>query len=105
VEGDEPGLERRGALGDQLKDMTNSAWAAVFILLACVLACVALFSHSSNATSVITISSSIITGAFGYIQGKKDGENSLSVPMNPDSPASTITVTPPAPSTIPNAPK
>lgn len=60
-----------------MKDMTNSAWAAVFIFLACVLACVALFSHSSAAASVITISSSIITGAFGYIQGKKDGENSL----------------------------
>lgn len=78
-----------------MKNMTNSAWAAVFIFLACVLACVALFSRSGNATSVITISSSIITGAFGYIQGKKDGENSLQVPMNPDSPPSTITVTPP----------
>lgn len=75
-----------------MKDMTNSAWAAVFILFACVLACVALFSHSSNATSVITISSSIITGAFGYIQGKKDGENSLQVPMNPDSPTPSVTV-------------
>lgn len=79
-----------------MKNMTNSAWAAVFILLACVLACVALFSHSSNATSVITISSSIITGAFGYIQGKKDGENSLQVPMNPDAAPSTVTVTPQA---------
>jgi hypothetical protein len=86
-----------------MKDMANSAWAAVFIFLACVLACVALFSRSPNATSVITISSSIITGAFGYIQGKKDGENSLSVPMNPDSPASTITVTPPV-QTVPKAP-
>lgn len=79
-----------------MKEMNNSAWAAVFIFLACVLACVALFSHSSNANSVITIASSIITGAFGYIQGKKDGENSLSVPMNPDSPPSTVTVTPQA---------
>lgn len=85
-----------------MKNMTNSAWAGVFILLACVLACVALFSHSSNATSVITISSSIITGAFGYIQGKKDGENSLQVPMNPDSPANTVTVTP-QPQTIPKS--
>jgi hypothetical protein len=59
-----------------MKNMTNSAWAGVFIFLACVLACVALFSHSSAAASVITISSSIITGAFGYIQGKKDGDNS-----------------------------
>lgn len=59
-----------------MKNMTNSAWAAVFIFLACVLACIALFSHSSAAGNVITISSSIITGAFGYIQGKKDGDNS-----------------------------
>ena len=75
-----------------MKNMTNSAWAAVFILLACILACVALFSHSGNATSVITISSSIITGAFGYIQGKKDGENSVQVPVNPDSPSPSVTV-------------
>ena len=75
-----------------MKNMTNSAWAAVFIFMAAVLATVALFSHSSNATSVITIASSIITGAFGYIQGKKDGENSLSVPMNPDSPTPSVTV-------------
>lgn len=83
-----------------MKDMTNSAWAAVFIGLACALAGVALFSHSSNAASVLTISSSIITGAFGYIQGKKDGasesERSLQVPMNPDAPPSTVTVTPQA---------
>lgn len=79
-----------------MKDMTNSAWAAVFIGLACALAGIALFSHSSNAASVLTISSSIITGAFGYIQGKKDGENSLRVPMNPDAAPSTVTVTPQA---------
>lgn len=78
--------------------MTNSAWAAVFILLACVLACVALFSHSPNAASVITIGSSIITGAFGYIQGKRDGEssNSIQIPTNPNAPASAVTVTPQA---------
>lgn len=79
-----------------MKDMTNSAWAAVFILMACILALASLFSHSSNATMVGTMASSIITGAFGYIQGKKDGENSLQVPMNPDSPPSTVTVTPQA---------
>lgn len=85
-----------------MKNMTNSAWAAVFIFFACIVAIVALFSHSSNATSVITISSSIITGAFGYIQGKKEGESSIQVPMNPDSPQSTVTVTP---QTAPEAPK
>lgn len=75
-----------------MKNMTNSAWAAVFIFLACVLATVSLFSHSSNSTSVITIASSIITGAFGYIQGKKDGENSVSIPVNPDSPSPSVSV-------------
>jgi len=82
-----------------MKDMTNSAWAAVFILMACILAGIALFSHSPNATSVITIGSSIITGAFGYIQGKKDGEssNSIQIPTNPNAPASAVTVTPQAP--------
>jgi hypothetical protein len=77
-----------------MKDMTNSAWAAVFIFMACIMAIIALYSHSPNATSVITIGSSIITGAFGYIQGVSAGKNSLQVPMNPDSPPSTVTVTP-----------
>lgn len=86
-----------------MKDMTNSAWAAVFIFMACVMALVALYSHSANAPSVITIGSSIITGAFGYIQGVSAGKNSLQVPMNPDSPPSTVTVTPQA--SIPNAQK
>lgn len=79
-----------------MKDMTNSAWAAVFIFMACVMALVALYSHSANAPSVITIGSSIITGAFGYIQGVSAGKNSLQVPRNPDSPPSTVTVTPQA---------
>lgn len=67
-----------------MKDMTNPAWAAVFMLMACLMAESALFSHSSNATMVVTISSSIITGAFGFIQGVSVGKNSLQVPMNPD---------------------
>lgn len=86
-----------------MKDMTNPAWAAVFMLMACLMAESALFSHGSNATMVVTISSSIITGAFGFIQGVSAGKNSLQVPMNPDQPPSTVTVTPQAP--IPNAQK
>lgn len=77
-----------------MKDMTNSAWAAVFIFMACVMALVALYSKSANAPSVITIGSSIITGAFGYIQGVSAGKNSLQVPVNPDSPTPTVTLTP-----------
>lgn len=83
-----------------MKDVPNSGWATLFIFMACVVAVVALFSHSPNATSVITISSSIITGAFGYIQGVHVASNSLQVPMNPDAPQSTVTVTPQA-QTIP----
>lgn len=58
-----------------MKNMTNSAWAAVFIASACILACLCLFSKSPNAASVLTICTSIITGAFGYIQGKADSKN------------------------------
>ena len=83
-----------------MKDVPNSGWATLFICMACVVAVVALFSHSPNATSVITISSSIITGAFGYIQGVHTATNSLQIPMNPDSPASNVNVTTPGP-TIP----
>jgi hypothetical protein len=83
-----------------VKDMSNSAWAAVFIFLACVMALVALYSHSANAPSVITIGSSIITGAFGYIQGKQDKQSSLPDPPPPGSTATSDThvqvVTPPA---------
>lgn len=69
-----------------MKNMTNPAWAGLFILLACVLACVALFSHSVNAASVITIGSSIITGAFGYIQGVARSDNKpLGTDMPPNS--------------------
>ena len=82
--------------------MTNPAWAAVFMLLACILAITALFSHSSNADKVITIASSIVTGAFGYIQGYTAGKNSIQIPQNPDSPSSAVTV---IPQSSPNVPK
>ena len=53
-----------------MKELTNSFWAAVFILMASVLAVVALHSTNTAAGAVITMASSIITGAFGYIQGR-----------------------------------
>jgi hypothetical protein len=57
-----------------MKDLPNSFYAAVFIGLACVLAVVALYAPGgSDKAAVITMASSIITGAFGYIQGHKDG--------------------------------
>lgn len=77
-----------------MKDLPNPFWAALFIGIACALAAVALFAHDKTDTSaVITMASSIITGAFGYIQGVRDGKNSVSVPLDP--PASTqVTVNP-----------
>jgi hypothetical protein len=85
-----------------MKDLPNPAYAVIFIFLACLLALASLFSHSANAQAVITMAASIITGAFGYIQGVSAGKNSLQVPMNPDSPPSTVTVTPQA--AIPKVP-
>lgn len=58
-----------------MKDLSNSFWAAVFIVLACTLAVIALYSPNKDTGAVITMASSIITGAFGYIQGHKDGAN------------------------------
>ena len=75
-----------------MKDYPNSFWAAVFIILACALAVIALFSPTKDTAAVITMASSIITGAFGYIQGVKDGQTSISVPSQP-SPNSVTTVT------------
>jgi hypothetical protein len=88
-----------------MKELPNPAWAAVFMFMACIMAESSLFSHSSNATMVVTIASSIITGAFGFIQGVSVGKNSLQVPMNPDSPQSTVTVTPQAPVPTTSAPQ
>jgi hypothetical protein len=58
-----------------MKDYPNSFWASVFMAMAMVLAIVALYAPMrENVTmAVVTMASSIITGAFGYIQGVKDG--------------------------------
>ncbi len=74
-----------------MKDLPDSFWAAIFILLACLLAIVSLFSPSPGAQAVITMASSIITGAFGYIQGKKAGADSVTVPLPPATTAPTTT--------------
>lgn len=75
-----------------MKDYPNSFWAAVFIAMACVLAAFALVVHDkTDTTAVITMCASIITGAFGYIQGVKDGRNSVQVPLD-QPPTSTTTV-------------
>lgn len=75
-----------------MKDLPNSFWAACFILLACILAVITLFAPNKDTAAVITMASSIITGAFGYIQGKKDSADSLQTPP-PGVSQSTTTVT------------
>jgi hypothetical protein len=82
-----------------MKDLPNSFWAAVFIAMACILATIALVVHDkTDTTAVITMCASIITGAFGYIQGVKDGRNSVQVPLDQSpigSPTTTtVSVTP-----------
>jgi hypothetical protein len=79
-----------------MKEWPDSFWAAMFILLACSLAIVSLFSKSSGTGAVITMASSIITGAFGYIQGKKAGAESVTAPTNPGS-TTTVSVGPTPP--------
>lgn len=60
--------------------LPNPFWAVLLILMACGLAFAALHSTASNAASVITMASSIVTGAFGYIQGVRDGAAKPTVP-------------------------
>lgn len=76
-----------------LKDLPNPFWAATFILIASGLAVAAMLTKDkSDTAAIITMASSIITGAFGYIQGHKDGAATVSVPSQP-SPTSATTVT------------
>lgn len=72
-----------------MKEWPSSFWAAIFILLACSLLVTALFSKSSNSSAVITAATSIITGAFGYIQGKRESSSALENPTVPVEPAKT----------------
>ena len=86
-----------------MKDYPNPFWALCFMVLGCFLLFGVLFKVSVGTTTVMlgvlmaitTAGSNIISGAFGYINGVQAGKNSLQVPMNPDQPPSTITVTPP----------
>lgn len=99
-----------------MKDLPNPFWATLFIFLGCVLLLAVLVKVNAATTTtmlgvlmaVTTAGTSIISGAFGYIQGRKDGESSVQVPMGPDSPSATtqvtVTPTPPADATLPPKP-
>ena len=56
-----------------MKEWPNPFWALMFVALGCVLVTVALFApYRENVTpAVVTMGASIITGAFGYIQGTR----------------------------------
>lgn len=58
-----------------MKDLPNAAWAAYFITVATVLVIVLLFAPSPEnfKLAVLGFGSNVVTGAFAYIQGKRDG--------------------------------
>lgn len=77
-----------------MKDLPNPFWATLFMVLGCILLLSVLVKVNTQTTTtmlgvlmaVATAGTSIISGAFGYIQGRKDGAaNSVNVPTNPTS--------------------
>jgi len=80
-----------------MRDFPDSFWAAIFMTEAMILAVLALYSPTKDniILAVLGVSSNVITGSFAYIQGKKAGERSLQVPLNPDNGNTTsVTVNP-----------
>jgi hypothetical protein len=83
-----------------MKDLPNPFWALLFMLLGCVLLLAVLVKVTSTTTqlelgvlmAVATAGTSIISGAFGYIQGRKDGEHSVQVPLGLGNTSSNTTV-------------
>ena len=76
---------------DNMRDWPDALWGAIFIFLACAVAVIALYSRSTNAASVVTLGTSIVTGAFGFITGKTAGKNSVQVPLDTQTDANTKT--------------
>lgn len=69
-----------------MKDLPNPFWALLFMVLGCILLMGVLVKVNVNTTTVMlgvmmavtTAGTSIISGAFGYINGHKDGVASVS---------------------------
>ena len=82
-----------------MKDLPNPFWALLFMLLGCVLLVGCLFKIGLMTTTVelgvimavATAGTNLISGAFGYINGHKDGVASVKIPSQP-SPDSSTTV-------------
>jgi len=91
-----------------MKDLPNPFWAMLFMLLGCILLLSVLFKVGGQTSqlelgvlmAVATAGTSIISGAFGYIQGKRDSASSVTVPLDGSNPPTNTTVTvsqPPTP--------
>lgn len=70
-----------------MKDLPNPFWALMFMLLGCLLLIAVLLKAATATTAalgilmaVATAGSNLISGAFGYINGHKDGVASVSTP-------------------------
>lgn len=71
-----------------MKDLPNPFWAFLFMLLGCVLLMAVLIKVNADTTTVMlgvlmaisTAGTGLISGAFGYINGHKDGVASVSTP-------------------------
>jgi hypothetical protein len=71
-----------------MKDVPNPFWALLFMILGCLLLAGCLLKISVNTTTVMlgvimavaTAGTNLISGAYGYINGHKDGVASVSVP-------------------------
>jgi len=94
-----------------MKDLPNTFWAFLFMVLGCLLLFAVLIKVNASTTTVMlgvlmaitTAGSSLISGAFGYINGHKDGVASVSVPSQPSPGSSTTISVGPQPPTPPAA--
>ncbi|MBS1803529.1 MAG: hypothetical protein JST28_09180 [Acidobacteria bacterium] len=84
-----------------MKDLPNPFWALLFMLMGCGLLIAVLMKVTAQTTqlelgvlmAVATAGASIISGSFGYIQGQRDGKNSVQVPLDPPT-QTQVTVSP-----------
>lgn len=77
-----------------MNKLPSAFWATIFIITAFSVVVVVLFCHAPDNVkqNVLTIASSVVTGAFGYIQGKRETSDSITIPTNP---TPTVKVEPP----------
>ena len=84
-----------------MKDLPNPFWALLFMILGCILLGGCLIKINLDTTTVMlgvimavaTAGTNLISGAYGYINGHKDGVASVSVPSQPSAPGAATTIT------------